>query len=198
MDSKIFIFIGRSGCGKGTQAKLLMEELKKHEPEREILYLQTGALIRDFIKDDSYSAHLAKEIYDAGDRQPDFLAINMWSNFFFKHFTGKENIVADGTPRSIMEAKTLDTALSWLYKIKNPIVIYLNVSNKCSVEKLLSRGRMDDNKEDIEERLLWYETDVAPAVKWYRENNYYQLLDIDGERSIDEIHKEILDKIFNS
>ena len=43
-----FIFMGRSGCGKGTQAKLLMEYLKKIDPARDIFYLETGAGVREF------------------------------------------------------------------------------------------------------------------------------------------------------
>ncbi|MBI2046331.1 MAG: nucleoside monophosphate kinase [Parcubacteria group bacterium] len=196
MDSQVYIFIGRSGCGKGTQAKLLMEELKKREPEREILYLQTGALIREFIKGENYSARRAKEIYDAGDRQPDFLAVNMWSNFFLERFTGKETIVADGTPRSFAEAHMLDTALNWMYEIKNPTVVYLNVSDDWSIKHLLARGRKDDNEADIRERLRWFETDVRPAVDWYRENNYYRFVDINGEQKIEEVFAELQQKIF--
>ncbi|MBI5004582.1 MAG: nucleoside monophosphate kinase [Candidatus Lloydbacteria bacterium] len=197
MTPQVFIFIGRSGCGKGTQATLLMEEIKKREPAREVLYLQTGALIREFIKEENYSARRAKEIYDAGDRQPDFLAVNMWSNFLFKRFTGKEIIIADGTPRSLDEARMLDTALDWMYGIKNPAVMYLNVSDNWSIKRLLARGRMDDNEEDIRERLQWFETDVLPAVEWYRNNKYYTFFDINGERNIEEIHREMTDKIFN-
>lgn len=197
MTPQVFIFIGRSGCGKGTQATLLMEEIKKREPAREALYLQTGALIREFIKEENYSARRAKEIYDAGDRQPDFLAVNMWSNFLFKRFTGKEIIIADGTPRSLDEARMLDTALDWMYGIKNPVVVYLNVSDDWSIKHLLARGRMDDNEEDIRERLQWFETDVLPAVEWYRNNTYYTFFDINGERKIEEIHREMMDKILN-
>ena len=195
MNSQVFIFIGRSGCGKGTQAKLLMEELKKLEPERDVLYLQTGALIREFIKGENYSAHRAKVIYDAGDRQPDFLAVNMWSNFLFDKFTGKEIIVADGTPRSLAEAGMLDTAINWMYEIKNPTVVYLNISEESSMARLLLRGRMDDNEEDIKERLKWFDKDVLPAVEWFRKNDYYTFLDIDGERDVSEIHEDIMRRI---
>lgn len=194
MDSQVFIFIGRSGCGKGTQANLLMEELKKLEPSRKILYLQTGALIREFIKDENYSARRAKEIYDAGDRQPDFLAVNMWSNFLFKRFTGKEIVVADGTPRSLNEASMLDTALNWMYGIKTPVVFYMNVSNEWSMKHLLARGRMDDNEEDIRERLKWFDTDVLPAVEYYRANDYYRFIEVNGEQTIEEVFRELKEK----
>lgn len=197
MIPQVFIFIGRSGCGKGTQAPLLMEEIKKRESAHDVLYLQTGALIREFIKEENYSALRAKEIYDAGDRQPDFLAVNMWSNFLFKRFTGKEIIIADGTPRSLDEARMLDTALDWMYGIKNPVVVYLNVSDDWSIKHLLARGRMDDNEEDIRERLRWFETDVLPAVEWYRDNKYYTFFDINAERKIEEIYAEIIGKISN-
>ena len=193
MNPQVFIFIGRSGCGKGSQAKLLMEELEKWEPPREILYLQTGALIREFIKGENYSARRAKEIYDAGDRQPDFLAVHMWSNFLIERLKEdtSQSIVADGTPRSLNEAKMLDTAFGWMYGIKNRMVFYINVSNEWSMEHLLARGRMDDNEKDINERLKWFDTDVLPAVEYYRSNPEYQFVEINGEQTIEEVFGDI-------
>ena len=58
-----FVFIGRSGCGKGTQAKLLIEELKKNDPAHEVMYIETGARIREFIADNAgFTRDIVKEI----------------------------------------------------------------------------------------------------------------------------------------
>lgn len=194
-----YIFIGRSGCGKGTQAKLLIDKLKTREPEREVLYLQTGGLIREFMAGESYSARRMKEISETGNRQPSFIAVNMWSNFLFQNIDGSkpQTLVADGTSRTLVEAEVLHRAFDWFYEIAAPTVIYLNVSNKWSTERLLARGRTDDNRKDIIERMKWFERDVLPAVEWYRGNDYYRFLDVDGERSIPEIHKDISNQIFN-
>ena len=54
MELQTFIFIGRSGCGKGTQVTLLQEHIKKQDHKRHILfYIETGERFRQFIKEHS-------------------------------------------------------------------------------------------------------------------------------------------------
>ena len=97
-----FIFIGRSGCGKGTQAKLLQEN---YPPLRDapVFYLETGARFREFLKKESYTAGLARKIAVRAARQPDFLAVWMWSHFLVDgtsevkpSLVGAEHWVIDG------------------------------------------------------------------------------------------------------
>ena len=77
MELQTFIFIGRSGCGKGTQVELLQEYIKKQDHKRYAFYIETGARFRQFIKEHSLSSRLAAEIYKTGNRQPDFIAVWM-------------------------------------------------------------------------------------------------------------------------
>ena len=81
MPPQTFMFIGRSGCGKGTQAAFLHDYIKKQDPKREILAIETGAKIRAFIANEKgYAAELSREIYDAGGLQPGFLTAWIWSS----------------------------------------------------------------------------------------------------------------------
>ena len=50
MELQTFIFIGRSGCGKGTQVTLLQEHFKKQDHKRHIFYIETGERFRQFIR----------------------------------------------------------------------------------------------------------------------------------------------------
>ena len=63
MELLTLIFIGRSGCGKGTQAELLQEYIKKLDQQRLIFYIETGERFRQFIKEQSLSSRSAAEIY---------------------------------------------------------------------------------------------------------------------------------------
>lgn len=196
MELKTFIFIGRSGCGKGTQVKLLMEEMKKMHPGDDIFYLQTGQHFRDFVKKEGYANNLAKKIMDEGGRQPDFLAVWVWSNAFLKNVKNKEHLIIDGTPRSLNEARILDTAIRFLRRRK-PYVVYLDVSREWSEERLLERGREDDlDIEEIRKRLDWFEDDVLPAVSFYRDNPDYNFVFVKGEQTIEEVHAEVMKKVF--
>jgi len=69
---KAFIFIGRSGCGKGTQVKLFSEKFKEDKPDQSFCYLESGKKFRDFISEETYSSRLSKEAMDEGRLQPEF------------------------------------------------------------------------------------------------------------------------------
>ena len=56
MQPQTFIFFGPSGSGKGTQAKLLQEILKQKDPERKIIYIETGQKFRELAEGDSFTA----------------------------------------------------------------------------------------------------------------------------------------------
>lgn len=196
MEFKTFIFIGRSGCGKGTQVKFLMDELKKRYPGDDIFYLQTGQHFRDFVAQDGFANALSKKIMDDGGRQPDFLAIWIWSNAFLNNIKNQEHAIIDGTPRSLNEARILDTAIRFFGREK-PYVIYIDVSREESERRLLERGRADDLEiEDIRRRLDWFEDDVMPAVSFYRDNPDYNFVFVHGEQSVEGVHKEIMEKVF--
>lgn len=195
MVPQTFIFIGRSGCGKGTQADLLQKYLKQTDPGHEIFYLETGNRFREFIKGDSLSSKLSLEISRSGDRQPDFLAVWMWSHLFVEGLKGDESIIIDGTPRSINEARVLDSAIRF-YKRNPATVVYLNVSRAWAEKRLAERGRTDDRSmAEVKKRLDWFETDVMPAVEHLQKHTEYRFLDINGEQPMEEVHQEILRKI---
>lgn len=195
MSPQTFVFIGRSGCGKGTQVELLEKILKQKTDNREIFYLETGKRFREFIQRDTYSGHLAKEIYESGERQPDFLAIWIWSHLMIESFKGTEDLISDGTPRSLSEAIAFFTGMKF-YK-RTPInVVYLKVSRQWAEDRLKDRGRFDDVDSDkVKKRLDWFDKDVAPAVEYFRENSEVNFLEIDGERSIEDIHTDLVSKL---
>jgi adenylate kinase family enzyme len=189
-----FIFIGRSGCGKGTQAKLLEEVLRKKRPENPILYLETGQGFRDFIQRDTYTSNLSKKMYESATPQPTFLAVWMWSHQLVDNFKGNEHLIVDGTPRAYAEALVLSAALQFYGR--TPVVVYLNVSREWSEARLLGRGRVDDVKaEDVKKRLDWFDKDIKPAVEYFRFNSDFTFLDINGERPIEEIHEELIQRL---
>jgi adenylate kinase len=196
METKTFIFIGRSGSGKGTQARLLQEYLKDIDPETPVLYIETGAKFREFLKEDTYTSELSKDIYKKGDLQPDFLAIRIWSEELRQNVNGNEHLLFDGTPRQLREAYILESALDF-YKKDDVYIVYPNVSRKWSEERLMARGREDDKDiSDVKRRLDWYDDKVAPVIEYYRANPRYKFIDVNGEQTIEQVYEEIKRKIF--
>ncbi len=194
-----FIFIGPSGCGKGTQVKLLRNYLQEKYPEYTQFYLQSGDHFREFVKGETYAAKISKDSLNNGERQPDFLAMWIWSTQFINNLHGSEHLIIDGSPRSLDEQMNLDIALKF-FKRTQPKVIYLNVSMDWALERMLGRakeeGRIDDTKEAISKRLDWYKRDVMPVVEKYERDRDYDFFEINGELSIEDVHNEIISKVF--
>lgn len=195
MTPKTFLFIGRSGAGKGTQAKLLADHLNTLDAKIPVYYLETGAHFREFITGDSYTSLRTKEMYNRAERMPDFLGIWNWADLLVKNFTDSMHLIMDGMPRSKPEAIMLRTALDF-YGIKDPYVIYVDVSPEWSREHLMQRHRFDDKSEvEIEKKIAWFNHDVVPAIEYFKADPYYKYLEINGEQPIEKVQEEIMSKI---
>ena len=191
MELQTAIFIGRSGSGKGTQAKLLRDVLTQ-EDKQEVFYLESGEHFRAFLKENGYTQDIARMIAGTGGLQPTFLAVHVWAHLFIENLKENNHIIIDGTPRTLDEARVLHSAMQF-YGREKPVVIYLNVSREEAQRRLEARGRADDNtKEEITQRLDWFDSDVYPVVEYYRDHPEYIFADVDGEQDIEAIHTDIM------
>ena len=191
---KTYIFIGRSGCGKGTQVEKLAEYLTANgiiNTDHPWLRIETGARFRQIVETGGYTAKMLKAGMEKGERLPDNFAIWTWTGFLFDQFTGIEHIFCDGCPRSLVEAKALDLLFKF-YQREKPTVIYIDVSREETKTRLLKRGRADDQSDDIDRRLDWFDRDVLPAVEYYEQNPDYEFHRINGEQSVEAVHQELL------
>lgn len=193
MDKQFYIIIGRSGSGKGTQADLLKAVLEQRG--QAVKHTTTGGGFREFIKADNYVASRAREVNEMGGLQPEFLAVWNWSNIFINTVGENDTVILDGAPRRIYEVPALQSAISFL-EYKNPVMIYVDVSEGWATDRLLARGRDDDkNIEDIHKRMTWFETDVLPVIDAFMRDPRYKVVHINGEQAIDDVHKEIITKL---
>ncbi|MEY3420864.1 MAG: hypothetical protein RIR48_1153, partial [Bacteroidota bacterium] len=134
----------------------------------------------------------AQEYMSKGELVPDEITIGMLQN---KVNANPEvsGIIFDGFPRTIAQAKALDTFL----KEKNSSVtqlIALDVPDDELVQRILLRGktsgRNDDNDESIiRNRIKVYNEDTAPIFDYYAQSGKSQK--IQGVGSIDEIFDKI-------
>lgn len=193
MQPQTFIFFGKSGSGKGTQAELLSGFLEQRRGIKPIT-IETGKGFREFIQTDSYTAGLTKKAIDKGGLMPVFLPIWLWTNSFVQEYNGTQDLVLDGLCRRPAEAPVLDSALKFFGQTK-PVVIYISVSDSWSFDRMKSRGRADDTDEYIKSRLSWFEWNVVPAMAYFHEHQDYTFLEINGEQSVESVHAEILSKL---
>lgn len=196
MTPQSFIFYGPSGCGKGTQAKLLIEYLKKNDPAREVIYIETGARIRGMINDTAgYTRDLVKNVLDHGGLLPEFVPIWIWSHYLITKFTGKEHLVLDGVARRPQESPIVESSLHF-YGFEKPTVILMNVSKTWAKEKLKGRGRYDDDEAEIDRRLDWFEKNTVPAMHYFKNSQKSRFLEVNGEQPIEKVHEDIIAAVF--
>jgi adenylate kinase len=193
MELQTVIFIGPSGCGKGTQAKLLKEYLEKHDTEHPTHYFQTGDKFREFMEGDKHTHRKIKDVLSRGGLAPGFLPIWIWGSLFIEGVTGDDHIITDGFPRRAEESPILHTAFEF-YERKQPTVISFEMPDDIIVERLVNgRKRFDDTPEKVAERLRWFRRDVSLAIKFFEENPYYRVHTVDGSRTVEEVHTTIID-----
>lgn len=193
---KFYIIIGKSGSGKGTQAKLLQSHLSDNG-YKSVRHITTGGALREFVDNNtSYSAKLMRDIMTQGKSLPDFVAIWNWYNIFIDLLDEEDSIILDGAPRKSNEAKLLDEAVAY-YGYSDITVIYIDVTDVWAIDRLSERGRSDDSDMvKIKNKMEWFATDVLGVIDWYKNvNTNVKFVHVNGENSIEEVFSNIKNKI---
>ena len=183
------IILGRPGSGKGTQADLL-------EKKFNLQHVSTGQILRRRAKKKDYVGKKLFEILESGNLVPTPLVFQLWMPIleaFYKKST-KKGILFDGSPRKLYEARMLDETLRFYSWKKSQItVLNIQISPKEAMKRLLKRGRHDDERADIQNRLGWYIEEVIPVLLHYKRQGLK--FDVNGAQSVEDVHKEILRKL---
>ncbi len=185
---KFISLLGKPGSGKGTQAELL-------EKKFPFEHISTGELLRERARKHDFIAKRLREIMETGGLVPTPSVFQLWMPRLEhlrkqKKFRG---LVFDGSPRKLYEAQMLDELLQLYDWDKNFKILHLVISDKEALKRLLKRGRSDDDKKDVLYRLRVFKKEVLPALAYYRKKG--EVVEINGEQSIENVHKEILRKL---
>ncbi len=192
MKPRTIIFIGPQGSGKGTQITKLDAALRAADPMRRVVDIQTGRRFRALAqKQENYTEKHVYETLDSGQLQPLFLSVVLWGDAMLQHVDTDCHLLIDGFPRTVNEAKVLESALSF-YERSELVVINLNTPEDIVRTRMKSRARTDDTDTSIEERLRWYREETVPVIEFYRARALTTLIDIDGTDTIDGVHAAIL------
>ena len=180
----ILILFGPPGAGKGTQADLLKDKFN-------LLHLSTGDILREEVSNNTNLGQQAKKFMDSGELVTDELIIGMIKNKI-DSTTNVEGFLFDGFPRTISQAEALDSML-----LSNNLnvdkVISLEVDDDVLTQRLLSRGRSDDNEETIKNRLNVYKNQTLPIKDYYLKNN--KLVEVKGDDSVEDVNATIVSSI---
>lgn len=195
MQPYTIIFIGPQGSGKGTQIERLDATLRAKYPQTRVVDIQTGRRFRALAaKQEGYTEKEVFKTLDTGILQPLFLSVSLWGDAFHHHVSPDCHVLIDGFPRTVHEAKVLESALAF-YKRDPLMVINLETPEPVVRARMEGRARPDDTPESIEARLRWYREETLPALAYYRERAHTTVIDCDGTQSIDGVHEEIVKKL---
>jgi adenylate kinase len=173
------ILLGPPGAGKGTQAELLAE---RHQ----LLHLSTGELLRAEVKAGSPLGQQAEAVMARGELVSDALVLAIVRSRLENHQGGW---LLDGFPRNLAQAEALDGLLAELDQRIEQVVL-LELEDGVLIQRLLSRGRADDNEEVIRNRLVVYQEQTAPLIDHYRRLGLLRSVEASG--TVEEIAERIV------
>lgn len=191
MQPHTIIFVGPQGSGKGTQIDLLTKVLEKMDPEREVVDIQTGRRFRALAaKREGFTEQTLAETVEAGVLQPLFLSVVLWGDAFHHHVDPDCHLLIDGFPRTVDEARVLESALAF-YKREPLTIVNLETPEDVVRDRMVHRARPDDTPESIEARLRWYREETLPVLAYYRERPHTTIIECDGTQTIEGVQHQI-------
>lgn len=171
------VLIGVQGSGKSTQGNKLAEKLN-------VPYLSTGHIFRELSREHTPLGRYIKETMNAGYLIPDEKTLEIVSEYL-KRPEYKTGYILDGFPRTRGQAEAFSNGID--------AVFYIKVEDQEALNRLSVRNdaREDEAPPALSKRIEFFHKLTEPVIDYYREKGI--LHEIDGERGIEEIHKEICD-----
>ncbi len=205
------ILLGPPGAGKGTQARILVNE-------RNMIQLSTGDMLREAKSSGSEMGKKVAAIMDAGELVTDDIVIGLIEEKLAGDNAG--GFIFDGFPRTLAQADALGELLA-AHGQSLDAVVEMQVDDDALVERITARStcgtcgegyndiskpipadgkcsvcggvdfirRADDNEESLRTRLMEYYKKTSPLIGYYYAKG--NLRSVDGLGEIDEVAAEI-------
>ena len=206
------ILLGPPGCGKGTQARILMDR-------EGMIQLSTGDLLRQAAALGTESGLRAKAVMDAGNLVSDDIVTAIVSDRLDQPDV-EAGVIFDGYPRTDVQAHALDALLAEK-GLPLDAVVSMEVDDEFLVDRVSGRftcascgegyhdthkrpsvdgvcdncggtefkRRPDDNAETVRARLVAYHSETAPLIAYYRGTG--KLKTVDGMADIGDVSASI-------
>jgi adenylate kinase len=180
---KILVILGAPGSGKGTLSK----ELKKNY---NFIHLSTGDIIRNSDDED------VKKIIEAGNLLPDNMMIKILRREL-KKVDLSSNVILDGFPRTIKQAKRLDSLLGRMGLGLNH-ALYLDLPDKVAKERIKKRAMEEDRKDDasdevVEKRFKEYHEKTFPLLDFYQKSR--KLIKLEADKGKDKVLEQVKERL---
>ncbi len=206
------ILLGPPGAGKGTQARILVDE-------RQMVQLSTGDMLREARTSGTEMGKIVADVMDRGDLVTDEIVIGLIRE---KLESGGSHggYIFDGFPRTLVQADALGALLGELGASLDAVV-EMQVDDEALVARITARStcgtcgevyndqtkpipadgkctncggtefkrRADDNEESLKTRLMAYYKQTSPLIGYYYAKG--DLKSVNGLGEIEEVAGEI-------
>jgi adenylate kinase len=173
------LFIGPPGAGKGTQAALVGKKLG-------VPHISTGEMFRHHVSKGTDLGRKVKSILEGGGYVPDDITVAMLAERLAES-DAVSGFVLDGFPRTGPQVEALDRLLG--HGNLDRVVLF-EVDEDDLVDRMISRGRVDDTEETIRTRFKIYQEQTAPLIEEYGDRGL--LVRVDGVGDVEEVTDRVL------
>lgn len=209
------VLLGPPGAGKGTQAKIVSQELG-------LPHISSGDIFREHLNLRTDLGTLAKGYIDRGELVPDDVTIAMIRERLSRADC-RPGALLDGFPRTPAQAAALDEILVE-YGGQVDAVPYISVPEEELVKRLTGRWtcraqghvfheehnppkvpgkcdidgselyqRDDDKVETVRHRIEVYLEQTLPLIEYYRKKTV--LMEVDGNQPIDKVTSDLMAEV---
>lgn len=205
------VLLGPPGTGKGTQAKAIAKRLG-------LAHVSSGDMFREAVAQQTALGREVKGYMDRGELVPDEVTIRMLEERL-QAPDARHGAVFDGYPRTVEQARALDAALARRGKATD-LALHIAASDAEVVRRLSGRwlcpscgeiyheenrpprqpgmcdkcgsalSQRDDDKPEVVRERLQRQRPPQALLSYYRTNGL--LVEIDGERAMDDVTKDLL------
>jgi adenylate kinase len=169
-----FLFFGPPGSGKSVQGFALSDKWQ-------IPYISAGEILHEAIARRTALGIKAEQYIESGELVPDYLIIGLLRERLIKADANKGWIL-DGCPCNQSQFEALDNLLNNLKQPYDQVVSFY-VPFHILIERLLARGRFDDELEIINKRLDIYWEHTAPLIQEFQKRRCLTV--VNGERPVE-------------
>ena len=180
----VIVFIGPPGCGKGTQANILKENILP-----DLIILTVSSLLKEKSQDESVLGKDIKNKMDNGDLIEDTIVISVLKEKV--NTLSNEQILIDGFPRSSIQA---DSLLE-IFENKDLSIINFDVDDEQLLQRIKKRSMEESRADDsfFEKRLQIYKKSHLEILNSQKKN--YTVTDIPANDEISSVTTKIIDKL---
>ena len=178
------IIFGPPGAGKGTQAKYLVKKFNSFQ-------ISTGDMLREEIKKDTEVGKRIINNMNDGKFVEDEIVNNLLEKIIFDP-RKKNKLIFDGYPRTINQAKNLESLLNKSNQ-KIDYIFFLNTNKDSIIKRIEKRKILEKRTDDDGDTILKrYDTCMEipkPVLEFYSsKSNFYE---VDGSMEIEVISSKI-------